>query len=285
MRIGVLIRLRKSVDIRQQFADLRESGFSSCQMLLWPYGEDNFFDLGMEEKAAEIKAACEEYGITISAFWCGWPGRAIWDNYSGPLTLGIVPPHTRDARVKAILKGSDFAKLIGIKNVVTHVGYIPVTHIHDPNYFNVIEALKTIVLKCRSNGQNFLFETGQEPPIVLKRAILDIEQGIGKGNVGINLDPANLLCYGMGNPLTALDTFGEYVMGIHAKDATVCTDPYSTAFEVPLGQGAVNYPAFIAKLKEIGYDSDITIEREITGEQQKKDIAMAKALLEELIGG
>lgn len=42
-------------------------------------------------------------------------------------------------------------------------------------------------------------------------------------------------------------------------------------------------PAFIRKLKEIGYDGDITIEREISGEEQKKDILMAKQMLEELI--
>ena len=49
---------------------------------------------------------------------------------------------------------------------------------------------------------------------------------------------------------------------------------------MPLGQGRVNYPAFIRKLKEIGYEGDITIEQEISGEEQKKDILMGKKLLE-----
>ena len=53
--------------------------------------------------------------------------------------------------------------------------------------------------------------------------------------------------------------------------------------EVPLGQGKVNYPAFVAKLNEIGYTGDITIEREISGEEQKKDIIMAKEVLDELL--
>ena len=52
---------------------------------------------------------------------------------------------------------------------------------------------------------------------------------------------------------------------------------------MPLGQGKVHYPAFIAKLKEVGYQGDITIEREISGEEQKKDIIMAKRILDELI--
>ena len=137
--------------------------------------------------------------------------------------------------------------------------------------------------KCKENGQNFLFETGQETPVTLKRAIQDIEKAVGKGNVGINLDPANLIMYGKANPVDALEVFGEYVMGIHGKDGKYPTDGHHLGDEVPLGQGKVNYPAFIAKLKEIGYQGDITIEREISGEEQKKDIRMAKELLDKLI--
>ena len=40
---------------------------------------------------------------------------------------------------------------------------------------------------------------------------------------------------------------------------------------------------FYEKLKEIGYDATLTIEREISGEQQAKDIADTKAYLEGLI--
>ena len=126
------------------------------------------------------------------------------------------------------------------------------------------------------------FETGQETPVTLKRAIQDIEKG-RKRKHGINLDPANLIMYGKANRVDALEVFGEYVMGIHGKDGKYPTDGHHLGDEVPLGQGKVNYPAFIAKLKEIGYQGDITIEREISGEEQKKDIRMAKDLLDKLI--
>ena len=89
--------------------------------------------------------------------------------------------------------------------------------------------------------------------------------------------------YGKANPVDALDVFGEYVMEIHGKDGCYPTDGHALGAEMPLGQGKVNYPAFIAKLKEVGYQGDITIEREISGEEQKKDILMAKEVLEKLI--
>ena len=70
---------------------------------------------------------------------------------------------------------------------------------------------------------------------------------------------------------------------IHGKDGCYPTDGKNLGKETPLGEGKVNYPAFVAKLKEIGYDGPITIEREISGDKQIEDIKMAKNLLEQLI--
>ena len=89
--------------------------------------------------------------------------------------------------------------------------------------------------------------------------------------------------YGKANPVDALEVFGEYVMNIHAKDGMYPTDGKNLGKEVAIGEGKVNFPAFIAKLKEIGYDSYLTIEREISGDQQLEDIKNAKVYLEELL--
>jgi sugar phosphate isomerase/epimerase len=53
--------------------------------------------------------------------------------------------------------------------------------------------------------------------------------------------------------------------------------------EKPLGEGLVNFPKLIGLLKELGYSGDYTIEREISGEEQKRDILKAKKMLEALI--
>ena len=181
-----------------------------------------------------------------------------------------------------LLEGSDFANKLGAKFMVTHVGYIPENPL-DPNYHGVLNACKTVAERCAKNGQMFLFETGQETPVTLRRALQDIEASVGAGCVGINLDPANLILYGKANPVDALEVFGEYVRGVHGKDGKYPTDGHFLGEETPLGKGKVNYPAFIRKLKEVGYTGDITIEREISGDEQTRDILMAKALLEKLI--
>lgn len=276
MRVGVLIEIFRDTDVDAKFAELRSMGMESCQLVCWDK------EIMNQETADKVNEAAERREVDITAFWCGWDGPKVWDFYDGQLTLGLVPEAFRFERVKMLQKGIVFADMIHVKDVATHVGYMP-ENPYDPNYAGVLACLKDLVKLCKENGQNFLFETGQETPVTLKRAIQDIEKDLGKGNVGINLDPANLIMYGKANPVDALEVFGEYVMGIHGKDGKYPTDGHMLGDEVPLGKGKVNYPAFVAKLKEIGYTGDITIEREISGEEQKKDIIMAKAVLDELL--
>ncbi len=136
-----------------------------------------------------------------------------------------------------------------------------------------------MVATCAGEGIDFWFETGQETPVTLLRMIQDI----GGDNVGINLDPANLLMYGKGNPIDAVDVFGEYVRGMHAKDGDYPTDGISLGLERPLGEGRVNFPVLMPKLKEKGFCGAVTIEREIAGPQQIADIKHAMKLLAPLL--
>ena len=178
-----------------------------------------------------------------------------------------------------LCEGSNFAKMLGVTDLITHVGFVPENPC-DHNYLEIVEIVKYLASHCKSNEQFFLFETGQETPVTLKRLIEDT----GLDNLGINLDPANLLLYGKANPIDALDVFGEYVRGVHAKDGEYPTNGRELGVEKPLGQGRVDFEKLISKLKEIGYNGAITIEREISGEEQIKDIIEAKQLLEKYIG-
>lgn len=90
--------------------------------------------------------------------------------------------------------------------------------------------------------------------------------------------------YGKANPVDALRTIGAYVRDVHAKDGCYPTDGRSLGRETALGEGQVNFPALIAGLRALGYDGHITIEREISGQQQIEDIMKAKELLLGCIG-
>ena len=271
MRLGVLVQLKGDLDAK--FKEVKEMGFSYVQLSNWEDSAET------DENAKLVVSLCEKYGVKISTYWRGWAGPKAWNFLEGPATLGLVPASYRAMRMQNLKNGSDFAKKIGVNSIATHVGFLP-ENPSTTEYKELIPALRDVALYCKENGQKFLFETGQETPITLKRTI----QEMNTGNAGINLDSANLILYGKGNPVDALDVFGEYVFNIHAKDGLYPTSGNSLGEETPLGEGAVDFPKFVAKLKAIGYDGDITIEREISGEQQKKDIIASKAYLESLIG-
>ncbi len=271
MKLGVLVNMNIDT-LEGEFKKLKGLGFDSCQLCCWDAEQYN------EKNARIIKELLIRYNVQISAFWCGWDGPCEWNFIQGPITIGLVPAAYRYKRLDILKKCSDFISRIGINDLVTHVGFIP-NNPYDPDYTGLIGALRDLASHCRKNGQYFLFETGQEAPVTLIRTIEDI----GADNVGINLDPANLLMYGYGNPIDALELFGKYIRNVHGKDGLYPQNGKVLGEEMPLGKGKVNYPVLIGKLKEIGYDRYITIEREINGEKQTKDIIAAKELLETLI--
>lgn len=270
MELGVIINLMEHPE--EEFRKVNEFGFRTCQVNGWNQ------DLFTEEIANRVIASCQKYRVQITSFWCGWEGPAQWNFTEGPLTLGLVPPAFRHERLKMLMKGVDFAVSIGAPSLTTHVGFIP-ENPNDPEYQNLLVTLRHLVRYCCRKDIWFLFETGQETPVTLLRTI----EGIGLDHIGINLDPANLILYGKANPVDALEIFGKYVKGVHAKDGLYPTSGASLGEEVRLGEGRVNFPALISRLKELGYSGSLTIEREISGEQQIQDILAAKKFLEALI--
>src|SRR5581483_8859850 len=104
------------------------------------------------------------------------------------------------------------------------------------------------------NRQRFALESGQETAAALQQFI----QHVGRGNLGVNFDPANMLLYGSGDPIEALDVLGPCVIGAHCKDGTWPPRPGELGEEKPLGEGQVGIDRYIAKLKQIGYRGALT---------------------------
>lgn len=272
MKIGVCVHFIGIEDVENKFKNLIDQGFDNCQLIAWnPV-------LFTDENASKLNELIKKYKVTVSAFWCGWEGPNIWNFYEGYTTLGLLPVEYREKRIKNLCDGADFAKKIGVKNIVTHMGFIP-ENPHDPEFIPFCDAVRVVAEHIDKNQQNFLFETGQETPVAMMRCF----EVVGCKNLGVNLDTANLILYGKANPVDALDVFGKYVMNIHAKDGCYPTNGHDIGEEKPIGQGKVDFKALFNKLHGLGYDGYVTIEREIEGEQQIKDILQAKNYLQNII--
>ena len=272
MKIGVCVNFNEIEGMSKKFQNLKSEGFDNCQLISWKP------ELWTDENLEILKNLTKENGITISAFWCGWEGPCVWNFYDGQITLGLVPPEYRAMRIKNLCDGADFAHKLGVKNVVTHMGFIP-ENPNDPQFAPFCVAVRQVAEHLKKNNQNLLFETGQETPVTMLRCF----EKVACDNLGVNLDTANLILYGKANPVDALDVFGKYVMNLHAKDGNYPTNGHDLGWEVQIGKGKVDFKALFKKLKELGYDSFVTIEREIEGEQQIKDIRESKKYLQDII--
>lgn len=271
MQIGVMIPVHQDTDMRKELNKVKELSLQSCQISIW---NPDFYT---DALAAEINAAVEETGIVVSTLWCGYSGPVEWNFTQGPLVLGLVPQAYRGIREKELLKGSEFAEKIGVRQIATHVGFIPENY-YDPDFWGTVGVLRRICQVLKERDQLFLFETGQETPVTMLRTI----EAIGMDNVGINFDTANLMLYGKGNAADAVLIFGKYIRDTHIKDGGYPTNGKELGKETAVGEGMANFPLILQRLKEVGYTGPFTIEREISGDQQTKDIIKARDMLLEL---
>ena len=240
---------------------LVNSGIECIQLCSWTPS------LNTAENANRVHALLDGK-IRISSFWCGWSGPAVWDFVDGPYTLGLVPEDYRAMRLEELKTGADFAQLLGVHDMATHVGFVPEQPSY-PGYRSLVCAVRNLAEYCKDRDLYFNFETGQETPVTLMRLFSDV----GEDNLGINLDPANLILYGRANPIDSLDIYGDRIRGVHLKDGDYpMGDFHALGKERVVGEGTVNFPVFLPKLLANGYKGDLYIEREITGEQQIKDI-------------
>jgi L-ribulose-5-phosphate 3-epimerase len=271
LRLGVIAH---GSDADAAIARVRRLTFSNCQVYL---------DHTDAAAADSLRQALDKYQIEATSLIITGPGPEIYDFVHGPATIGLVPREYRAARLARMKLGSDFAKRLGIPGIQGHCGFVP-ENPNDPLFGEVVQALKEVAAYCKLNGQTFRCETGQETPITLLRAIRAAGADNGLDNIGVNFDAANLILYGKANPVDAVDILGPYILGVHAKDGRYPTDPSKLGEEVPIGQGQVDFPRLIRRLKELKYRGPITIEREISGPRQDEDIRASKTYLERLIG-
>lgn len=272
LALGVMTSV--GADPLASFKKVRDMGFPTCQLGNPP--REYVYGPQAEANKARVRAAIAETGVQVTAVFIMYPGH-VWDLVDGPRTIGLVPADKRGERVVHACVMSNWARDVGINAVTSHIGFIPEDP-NDPEYEPFLRTIKAFCDYCRDNGQTFAFETGQETPATLKRTIEDI----GLDNVGVNLDPANLLLYGKGRPLEAVDLIGKYVLNTHCKDGRWPAPGGKLGEEVPLGEGEVHIRELIPKLYRMGYRGPLTIEREISGERQIADIKRAMALLEEI---
>ncbi len=232
------------------------------------------------EKRREFLKLVKDNGLIISAL-CGDLGGG-----------GFIHKDLNKERVEKSKRILDLAKDLETDIVTTHIGVVPSDPNHD-RYKIMQEACHELAEYADSINAHFAVETGPETSAVLK-GFLDSLNSTG---VGVNLDPANLVMVTGDDPVQAVHNLKKYIVHTHAKDGkqiffrdpeivygikkdVIVTD--DSFIEVPLGEGSVDFPKYLAALEEIGYNGFLTIEREV-GDDPAKDIRAAVDFLNKLM--
>jgi L-ribulose-5-phosphate 3-epimerase len=205
----------------------------------------------------DLRQFVADQGLVFSAL-CADYGKGF---LNADLNKELVP------KTKACM---DLAVDLGTNIVTTHIGHLPESA-DDPRWQAAYQACSELAAYGESIGVCFATETGPESPEHLLRFLSTITSAGAK----VNYDPANFCMYGF-DQLGGVKVLKDYIVHTHAKDGMK-----GVLKEVPLGEGDVNLPAWVALLDEIGYDGFLTIEREV-GEDPVGDIAKAVQYLRSL---
>ena len=280
MKIGVITDCFK-LPLNDSIKLAGDLGFSGIQI----YATTGEFspEALSDDRKAEIKALLRENNLEISAL-CGDMGGH-----------GFEIAKDNPERVEKTKKIIDLAEEFGVSVITTHIGVIPEDK-ETATYKAMLSALNECGAYAASKGITLAIETGPETAKTLLAFLEDTS-----GGVGVNLDPANFIMVTGQDPVEAVKLLGKYIVHTHAKDGVMLkkTDPKiiydhfaeggiealnvaDFFLETPLGEGNVDFDAYVKELRCAGFDGYLTIERE-TGADPISDIKTAKTAIEKMI--
>ncbi|MDF2922253.1 MAG: hypothetical protein K0R57_1167 [Paenibacillaceae bacterium] len=241
-----------------------------------------------QQARKELRAYIASLGLEISALVGDLGGH------------GFQNPEANPAKIEKSKRILDLALDLDTNVVTTHIGIVP----DDRNgriYHTMHEACEELAAYAHGMNAHFAIETGPETAAHL-RAFLD---GLGSHGVAVNFDPANMVMVTGDDPVRGVHILKDYIVHTHAKDGIRLrpVDPRyvyggyglegldheriaeqaekGDAFrEVPLGEGSVDWTAYLQALKDIGYHGYLTIEREV-GTNPEADITKAVQFLKQ----
>jgi len=165
------------------------------------------------------------------------------------------------------------AATFGLPLVTLHAGFLPEDP-DDAERTTMIDRLRAIVDIFAAEDVAVGFETGQETAETLLAFLRDLE----RPQAGVNFDPANMVLYGMGDPIDAFRRLAPRVVQMHVKDAAPATMPGVWGTEVRAGSGAVRWDRLFTAWHEAEVDVPLMIERE-AGDEREADIVAARDLV------
>lgn len=255
---------------RDLLEKVRACGVSAVQLDLTPLRE---FRWRVDETVGVLKVA----GVKILSGMIGFKGEDYSTLKSIEATGGVRPDEHWAENLKNAEASAILAARMGLGLVTFHAGFLPHGEgVARAEREKMVERLRQVVDAFAARNVRVAFETGQESAATLRHVLEDID----RPTLGVNFDPANMILYGMGDPVTALGELASRVRQIHIKDARPSPTAGEWGTEVRVGTGTVDWSAFFSTVRRAGLSVNFLIERE-AGEDRIADIRAAAQLVRE----
>jgi L-ribulose-5-phosphate 3-epimerase len=244
---------------------LKGLGLKKIQLHLTPVYEK-------PEVWGNVQADLAKEGMTIVSGMFGTVGEDYTSLETIKATGGFVPDQHFEANYATAEKVAKVAAQMKLTKVSCHAGFIP-PDANDPTFKKLVEKIGKVALLFKKHGITLLFETGQETADTLWTFLEHLDK-FGATNTGVNFDPANMILYSKGDPIVSLKKLLPRVQQVHIKDSVAPKVPGTWGTEVAIGEGQVDWKAFIQVLSDAKFQGDLVIERE-AGEQRVVDVKKA----------
>lgn len=247
-------------------AKLAACGIDRVQLALGPIREKAWDE---QETVSRLRDA----GVQIVSGMMATAGEDYSTLDTIRATGGVRPDATWSQNLAAAEQEAELAARLGIDLVTFHAGFIP-HHPADREWPTLIGRLRTLADRFAHHGIRLGLETGQETAVSLLAAL----DAVQYPTLGVNFDPANMILYGMGDPVEAIHLLADRVLQVHIKDAVRARTPGAWGDEVPAGTGEVDWDGFFEVLRDRLPDRNLVIERE-AGEQRVEDVRTAARMV------
>ena len=277
MKLGFFTAILPDLSFERVVDFAADQNFSCLEVACWPAGKAERKFAGVthiditgltQAQADDINGLCADRKVSLSAL--GY--------YPNPLDPD---PTVSKKAVEHFKKVIVAASKLGLKNANTFVGR-DWTKTIDENWPRFLKVWKPVIAFAEDQGikvgiENcpMSFTKDEWPggknlatsPAIWRRMFSDI----ASPNFGLNYDPSHFVLQRM-DPISPLAEFRHKLFHLHAKDLLVHQQRLNEVgiFSFPKewhtpripGFGEVDWPKFMARLYEVGYDGPVCIEIE-----------------------
>jgi sugar phosphate isomerase/epimerase len=301
MQLGFVSAIVPDLTLDQVFALGRATGYSCVELMCWPPGKAERRYAGVTHidvsnfDAASVLDLAQAHGMDIS-------GLGYYPN--------LLSPNPEEAKVAAahLKRVISAAKMLNLTVVSTFVGRDWTRSLQE-NWPRFLAVWSDLICYAEDNGIRIaiencpmLFTADEWPggknlassPAIWRRMFEDIPSP----SFGLNYDPSHQLWQQM-DYMAPLKEFSSRIFRVHFKDVAMDRQrlddvgilAYPLQFHSPKlpGRGDIDWPGFLAALKNSGYDGPVCVEvedREFEADlaHRKEALAISSQYLRPLLG-